>query len=108
MSGRIHRQEAPRKQGADEFPGKDGRDNRGEHAVNGNAMELAGTLQPTARKNMPDVVATCRTFVRYFEPERTRIAFLSPDRQGSCLQETEHMELVDGLREIPSVEGLLD
>ena len=29
---------------------------------------------------------------------------LSPDRHGRCLQETQHMELVDGLREIPSVE----
>jgi hypothetical protein len=41
---------------------------------------------------------------RYFEPERTRVAFLSPDRRGRLLQETEQMGLVDGLREIPSVE----
>lgn len=70
----------------------------------GRRWNFAGALQPTARKNMPDVVATCRAFVKYFQPERTRIAFLSPDRHGRCLQETEHMELVDGLREIPSVE----
>jgi hypothetical protein len=30
--------------------------------------------------------------------------FLSPDRHGRSLQETEHMGLVDRLREIPSVE----
>lgn len=65
---------------------------------------FAGALQPGARHHMPDVVATCRAFVRYFKPERTRVAFLSPDRHGRCLQETEHMELVDGLWAIPSVE----
>lgn len=70
----------------------------------GRRWNFAGALQPTARHHMPDVVATCRAFVRYFEPERTRIAFLSPDRHGRCLQETEHLELVDGLRAIPSVE----
>jgi hypothetical protein len=70
----------------------------------GRRWNFAGAVQPTAKNNMPDVVATCRAFVRYFEPERTRIAFLSPDRHGRCLQETEHIELVNGLREIPSVE----
>jgi hypothetical protein len=70
----------------------------------GRRWNFAGALQPAARKNMADAVATCRAFVRYFEPERMRIAFLSPDRHGRCLQETEHMELVDALREIPSVE----
>ncbi|HEV7676342.1 MAG TPA: hypothetical protein VGQ12_17555 [Candidatus Angelobacter sp.] len=53
---------------------------------------------------MPDVVGTCRAFAGYFKPERTRVVFLSPDRHGSCLQKAEHMELVDGLREIRSVE----
>jgi hypothetical protein len=70
----------------------------------GKRWNFAGALQPGARKHMPDVVATCRAFVRYFEPERTRIAFLSPDRHGRSLQETEHMGLVDGLRKIPTVE----
>ena len=70
----------------------------------GRRWNFAGALQPGARKHMPDVVKTCRAFVRYFEPERTRVVFLSPDRHGRSLQETEHMRLVDGLREIPSVE----
>lgn len=70
----------------------------------GRRWNFAGALQPGTRKYMPDVVRTCRAFVRYFEPERTRVAFLSPDRHGRSLQETEHMRLVDGLLDIPSVE----
>jgi hypothetical protein len=65
---------------------------------------FAGALQPNARNQMPDVVDTCRAFVKYLNPERTRVVFLSPDRHGTCLQEGEHMGLVDGLRMIPSVE----
>jgi hypothetical protein len=70
----------------------------------GKRWNFAGALQPGARKHMPDVVKTCRAFVRYFEPERTRVVFLSPDRHGRSLQETEHIGLVDRLREISSVE----
>jgi len=70
----------------------------------GRRWNFAGALQPHARLYMPGVVATCRAFVRYFNPERTRVVFLSPDRHGACLQETGHMELVDGLRRIESVE----
>ncbi|MGA2606782.1 MAG: hypothetical protein ABSD89_05690 [Halobacteriota archaeon] len=70
----------------------------------GKRWNFAGALQANARNNMPDVVKTCRAFVRYFEPERTRVVFLSPDRHGRSLQETEHMVLVDRLREISSVE----
>ena len=70
----------------------------------GKRWNFAGALQPGARKHMPDVVKTCRAFVRYFEPERTRVVFLSPDRHGRSLQETQHMGLVDRLREISSVE----
>ena len=40
----------------------------------GRRWNFAGALQPGTRHHMPDVVATCRAFVRYFEPERTRIA----------------------------------
>jgi hypothetical protein len=64
---------------------------------------FAGALQPRAGQHMPDVVATCRAFLQYFEPERTRIAFLSPDRHGVSLQ-AEHMDLVDKLQGISSVE----
>jgi hypothetical protein len=70
----------------------------------GKRWNFAGALQPGARKHMPDVIKTCRAFVRYFEPERTRVVFLSPDRHGRFLQETEHSGLVERLREIPSVE----
>jgi hypothetical protein len=70
----------------------------------GRRWNFAGALQPHSRHNMPNVVATCRAFVRRFDPERTRVVFLSPDRHGAFLQGAEHMEFVDGLREIPSVE----
>jgi hypothetical protein len=70
----------------------------------GRRWNFAGALQPHSRHNMPNVVATCRAFVRRFDPERTRVVFLSPDRHGAFLQDTEHMDLVDGLREIRSTE----
>jgi hypothetical protein len=70
----------------------------------GRRWNFAGALQPFSRNHMPGVVATCHAFVRRFNPERTRIVFLSPDRHCTCLQESEHVELVDGLRRIESVE----
>jgi hypothetical protein len=70
----------------------------------GARWNFAGALQPRSRHHMPDLVGTCRAFVRYFEPERTRVVFLSPDRHGISLQAGEHLDLVDGLRNIPSVE----
>ncbi len=70
----------------------------------GRRWNFAGALQANAENYMPDVVATCRAFVRYFNPERTRIAFLSPDRHGVCLQQAGHVDLVSRLRQVPSVE----
>jgi hypothetical protein len=70
----------------------------------GRRWNFAGALQPRSRDNMPNVVATCRAFVRRFDPERTRVVFLSPDRHGVSLQAAEHMDLVDALRQIPSTE----
>lgn len=69
----------------------------------GRRWNFAGPLQPTAANHMPDVVATCRGFASRFNPERTRVAFLSPDRHEARLQAA-HMVLVDGLRNIPSIE----
>lgn len=60
-------------------------------------------LQPLGFKNMPDAANTVSAFARRFEPERTRVLFLSPDRHGSLLQQA-HLPLVIGLRGIPSVE----
>ena len=70
----------------------------------GRRWNFAGALQPHSRRNMPNVVATCRAFVRRFDPERTCVVFLSPDRHGVSLRGTERMDLVDGLREIATVE----
>jgi hypothetical protein len=46
----------------------------------GTRWNFASALQPDASNNMPNVVETCKTFARYFKPERTRIVFLNPDR----------------------------
>ena len=43
---------------------------------------FAGPFQPDAFRNMPDVVASVKAFIRAFEPERLRVAFLSPNRHG--------------------------
>ena len=69
----------------------------------GRRWNFACALQPNAASNMPDVVATVRAFVRRFDPERTRLLFLSPDRHGTRLQKA-HLPLVAGLRAIPTVE----
>jgi hypothetical protein len=69
----------------------------------GRRWNFACAVQPTAARNMPDVVDTVRAFVGRFDPERTRVLFLSPDRHGALLQGA-HEPLVTGLRTIPSVE----
>jgi hypothetical protein len=69
----------------------------------GKRWNFACALQPNAAGNMPDVVATVRAFVRRFNPERTRLLFLSPDRHGTRLQKA-HLLLVSRLRAIPTVE----
>jgi len=69
----------------------------------GRRWNFAGALQPYESNYMPDVERTCRAFVAYFRPERTRVVFLSPDQYGNVLQK-DHVSLVDRLRAIPSVE----
>ncbi|HEY4932145.1 MAG TPA: hypothetical protein VII23_11280 [Terriglobales bacterium] len=69
----------------------------------GRRWNFASALQPNAAKNMPNVVEVCSAFVRYFNPERVRVVFLSPDWHGESLQQ-EYSSLVPGLRKFPSVE----
>jgi hypothetical protein len=69
----------------------------------GKRWNFACPLQPYAFKNMPDVTDTVAAFARRFDPERTRVLFLSPDQHGSLLQQA-HIPLVSGLKGIPSVE----
>jgi hypothetical protein len=52
---------------------------------------------------MPDAARTVAAFVRRFNPERTRVLFISPDRSGDALQDA-HMTLVATLRPIAGVE----
>ena len=64
---------------------------------------FACALQPYASNYMPDVVATCKAFVRHFDPERTRVVFLSPDQHGIVLQD-DHVRFPERLRSLHSVE----
>lgn len=48
---------------------------------------IAGALQPEAYNSMPDIVESLEQFTRYFNPERIRIAFLSPNRHGIMLSD---------------------
>jgi hypothetical protein len=69
----------------------------------GRRWNFACPLQPHAAKQMPDVAETVRAFVSRFDPERTRVLFLSPDRHGELLQKG-HLPFVAALGAIPSVE----
>lgn len=71
----------------------------------GRRWNFACALQPfPARKKMTAKLETiCRRFAYWFEPERIRVAFLSPDQYGNDLQSL-HSKLVPGLLSIPSVE----
>ncbi len=45
----------------------------------------AGPFQPNAFRQMPDIVQSVQAFVDFFEPERVRVAFLSPNRHGHAI-----------------------
>jgi hypothetical protein len=81
---------------------------RGSTPSFGRRWNFACPLQPQLHRNMPDVAVTVSEFVARFDPERTRVLFLSPDRHGQLLQQ-QHLPLVARLRGIPSVEiGWID
>lgn len=48
---------------------------------------FAGPFQPDAFRKMPDVVASIEAFISAFEPERVRVAFLSPNRHRQVLNQ---------------------
>lgn len=70
----------------------------------GRRWNFASAVQANAANNMPDIVDTCRAFAKYFNPERTRVVFLSPDRHGTFLQKKVNSDLAKRLRKIASVE----
>lgn len=69
----------------------------------GRRWNFASPLQPNKSNNMPDVVETVREFYDYFNPERIRVLFLSPDYKGNELQNS-HLVYAQALIKIPSVE----
>jgi hypothetical protein len=70
----------------------------------GTRWNFASALQLDASNNMPDAIESCKAFVEHFNPERTRVIFLSPDRKGDFLPEKGILRDARRLRRIPSVE----
>ena len=74
----------------------------------GRRWNFACALQPSATPRMPNIVVTIKEFVERFDPERTRVLFLSPDRHGAVLQ-SGHLQLIADLGAVASVEiGWID
>lgn len=66
---------------------------------------FACPFQPGAAGKMPDVVESVRLFVSEFEPERVRVAFLSPTRHGLHLEQFAPVrDVSDELLRISTVE----
>jgi|ERR1051325_1499477 hypothetical protein len=66
---------------------------------------FACAFQPDAHSKMPDVVQSVRSFIAAFEPERVRVAFLSPNRHGQELKDfVPGRDLSDELLQIAGVE----
>lgn len=65
----------------------------------------AGPFQPDAFKKMPDVAQSVMSFAKAFEPERIRVAFLSPNRHGETIGKfLPERDLTEELLAIPTVE----
>jgi hypothetical protein len=71
----------------------------------GRRWNFACPLQTDAFNKMPDAVESVKLFVDYFAPERARVVFLSPDRNGNLFLEEAALRLSRRLRGISSVEG---
>lgn len=66
---------------------------------------FACPFQPDAYKKMPDVVISVKKFIAYFNPERVRVVFLSPNRHGlEVNQFLPPRDLSDELLQVPGVE----
>ena len=66
---------------------------------------FAGPLQPNANNKMPDVAVSVNHFINFFQPERVRVVFLSPNRHGVRLESfLPGRDLSSELLQIPSVE----
>lgn len=73
-------------------------------SVRGRRWNAACALQPFRANSMRASLPTiCKTFISWFAPERMRVAFLSPDRNGNLLQD-KHEAMAAILSAIPGVE----
>ncbi len=64
---------------------------------NGGRWNFACPIQPQTCNSMPDAVKTILDFIKRFEPERVRAAFLSPNRNGSHMPQDGLMNMFDQL-----------
>ena len=76
----------------------------GARAEWGPRWNFACALQADPSHKMPDAIETVKVFVGYFAPERTRVTFLSPDRNDDVLPEDDVLRISRSLRRVPSVE----
>ena len=67
---------------------------------------FAGALQPEASNKMPDVTSSVEKFVNKFGPEKVRVCFLSPDKDGNLIfnKMNNFNSIVDSLINIDNVE----
>lgn len=75
------------------------------HSELGTRWNFACAVQLDASNNMPDAIEICKIFVGHFQPERTRVSFLSPDRKGDFLAAKDILRGARRLRQIPSIEA---
>jgi hypothetical protein len=67
---------------------------------------FAGALHPVELNNMPGLKTSVKAFYKRFLPERIRICFLSPDKDGNPITESVNNidTLIHSLRSIKGVE----
>lgn len=66
---------------------------------------FAGAMQPTKYKKMPDIVKATELFCKKFTPERVRVIFLNPDKNGKIISDyCPGIDLEFELRKIKNVE----
>lgn len=61
---------------------------------------FAGALQITASSKLAKGTDVVDAFAKRFEPERMRVAVLSPDRHGNSLSVSDHEKIVTALRSV--------
>lgn len=67
---------------------------------------FVSAMQPLRANHMPDIVEASASFISYFQPERLRIVFLSPDWRGRSLDE--QVSGRDIIRELHQLNSIIE